>query len=350
MSLEAGGAPYPWLEGTWRTLLKLVAEQRLPHALLLTGTSGVGKQALAEAFAQYLACRDRGEQGACGQCSACQQFLAGSWPDFHQVTMLVNEKTGKLKKQIGVDQVRELAAEIGMTAQQGGWKTVLLQPADAMTVNAANSLLKTLEEPPDNSLLMLVTSRPASLLPTIRSRCQQLKLAGPSAEEGEAWLKAQDVKLPGPALAQAGGAPLAALELAKDEFLAERAGLLKTLVDLNHGARSVPSAAAEFDKIGAANVLKWLDSLLEDLIRANQLGVTETGSSGGWRNPDLLKSLKSLAEGLHLESMHRFRQAVRQAVRLEERSNVVPLQLLESLLVAWARRLDTRTVDQLLEG
>lgn len=339
-------APYPWLEPTWQRLCTLYREKRLPHGLLLSGPAGVGKRELGLAFARYIACRNAQEFAACGECGSCRQFDAGSFPDFHEVTLLEDEKTGKLKKQISVGQIRDLTTEVGMMSQQGGWKTVLLHPADAMNVNAANSLLKTLEEPPPRSLLLLVSSRPASLLPTIRSRCQQLSIPAPAAAAGEEWLKEQGVSLPAAALAQAGGAPVRALELAEGDFLKQRATLFKSLVDLHHGARSVPNVAAEFDKIGARMALPWLESLLEDVIRFRQGGA----EMSRWRNPDIVKSLKSLAEGLNLRSMHRYLEAVRVAVRLEERANVAPLLLIEGLLVAWARRLDETTLDTLLEG
>src|SRR5690606_27698833 len=124
-------APYPWLEDAWRRLAAYRSDERMPHALLLTGPAGLGKLELARRFLNLLLCRSPLDTGPCGKCESCIQWQAGSHPDFHEVTREEDDK-GRQRSQIVVDQVRALTAEIALTARQGGWKLALVQPADAM--------------------------------------------------------------------------------------------------------------------------------------------------------------------------------------------------------------------------
>lgn len=342
------GAPYPWLESAWSRLADYRRSERLPHALLVSGSPGLGKLALARVFLKLVLCRSPADGIACGRCDACIQWEAGSHPDFHELTLEEDDK-GKLRKQIVVDQVRALSAELALTARQGGWKTALIQPADAMNVNAANSLLKTLEEPAARSLLLLVTSRPANLPATIRSRCQQLAVPRPDMQTSVAWLREQGVSQPEAALALAGGAPLRARELAESGFLAERGKLLTRLTALKARGASVVTVAGEYESANPETLVEFLDAVTEDAIRLLQLpsGMVRL------RNPDLVNSLKTLAQGVDLTALHRYREALRDARRLIDTS-VNPRLLLESLLLPWAAGMNAaaseRILDRLLEG
>lgn len=334
--------PYPWLADAHERLQDYRRRERLPHALLLTGPAGLGQMELAETFLASVFCRQPLETGACGNCTACAQFAAGNYPDFHDITFEEDDR-GKLRKQIVVDQVRRLSADLGLMSQ-GGWKAALVHPADAMNVNAANSLLKTLEEPPARSLLLLVTHRPARLPATIRSRCQQLAVHPPDRDAGEAWLREQGVAMPELALAYASGSPLRARDLAGSGFLAERANWTQQLSAVLLRKRSPVSLAGDLESQPLPVIIDWLEALVEDLIRLRQVGDT------AWlRNPDLLDALKTLAERLNLLTLHRYLGAVRQGRRLLD-SQANPRLLLESLLLPWAQQLDDTVVDTLLEG
>jgi DNA polymerase-3 subunit delta' len=202
---------------------------RLPHALLIHGARGTGKLALAERLAQLLLCEAADDASRpCGQCDGCRWFLAGSHPDLRRVepealarepAMEAEEgdapaKKGKPSTEIKVEQVRELAGFLNLRSHRGRLRVALVHPAEDMNENAANALLKGLEEPPAGAVFLLVSHRPARLLPTIRSRCVALPVAVPPREQALAWLSAQGAKDPARWLAYAGGAPLRALDYA----------------------------------------------------------------------------------------------------------------------------------------
>src|SRR3990167_4849307 len=150
-----------YLQPVWNNLQKYKAQQRLPHALLFVG-EGIGKKELSLALAQQLLCQT---QNTCGTCHACHLFVSGTHPDFFLITP---QEHGQIK----IEQIRQLSEALQQTAQQGGYRVVVVEQAHAMNVAAANALLKTLEEPGNNTIIMLLTERVAFLAATLRSRCQ----------------------------------------------------------------------------------------------------------------------------------------------------------------------------------
>lgn len=220
--------PFPWLDQPWRELTR--RRQALPHALLLSGQSGLGKTVLARTFAQALLCESAQTDGLpCGECLACRWFEQGSHPDFRLIEpealaeAAAEEGEGRPKagaapsRQIKIDQVRELQAFLAIGTHRGGARVVLLRPAEAMNAATANALLKGLEEPPPGTVFLLVSSAPDRLLPTVRSRCQRIAISPAAVEDAVPWLKAQGLKDPESALRYAGNAPLAALEDAQGD-------------------------------------------------------------------------------------------------------------------------------------
>jgi DNA polymerase-3 subunit delta' len=202
---------------------------RLSHALLVHGPRGVGKAALAERIAHSLLCEGTGKK-PCLACDACRWFLAGNHPDFRR---LESEAVGKVPPapdaedeaptkrapkqpsiEIKVDQVRELADFLYIRSHRGALRVTLVHPAEDMNENAANALLKGLEEPPAGAVFILVSHRPAQLLPTIRSRCVALPVGIPPRKAAIDWLAAQGLADAQRWLAYAGGAPLRALDYA----------------------------------------------------------------------------------------------------------------------------------------
>lgn len=182
----------PWQQAVLDNALAALAERRLGHALLLVGPERMGKVAVARQLAQRLLCTTpRGDGLACGKCRGCQLFLAGTHPDFRGETREVNEKTGKLRSDIVIEQIRGLGAWFALTPQMGGAQVALITPADAMNTATSNALLKTLEEPAPNRFLLLVSDRPGRLPATIRSRCQRLLFRPPGRAEALAWLQAK---------------------------------------------------------------------------------------------------------------------------------------------------------------
>lgn len=176
----ANWRPYPWQQETWQRLVQPLQQGRLAHALLLSGGEGNGKLFLAQGFAKKALCREQ-QDYACGQCKSCLLIQAASHPDY-----LLIEPDGK---NIKVDQIRAMIDQLNQTAQLGGRKVIIIAPAEAMNTSAANALLKCLEEPSANSLLLLISHSPNRLLPTIRSRCQQIIIDKPSFEQADLWLQ-----------------------------------------------------------------------------------------------------------------------------------------------------------------
>jgi DNA polymerase-3 subunit delta' len=203
---------------------------RLPHALLIYGPRGVGKLALAETVSQTLLCESA--KKPCGVCDACRWYLSGNHPDFRRIEPEALAKlppldpeadepaaTKKAKQpsiEIKIDQVRELADFLYVRSSRGGVRVALVHPAEDMNENAANALLKGLEEPPAGAMFILVSHRSAQLLPTIRSRCVAIPVPIPPREAALAWLKSQNIKDAERWLAYAGGAPLRAVDYAAE--------------------------------------------------------------------------------------------------------------------------------------
>ena len=276
----------PWQEEAAAQLRKAWSANRLSHALLLQGAEGLGKQS----FAAWLACAVLCDKSAgatlrcCGECAGCALFAAGSHPD---LLWVVPEED---KQQISIDQVRAATERLTKTSYRQGYKVAIVDPAHLMTPSAANSVLKTLEEPSPRSLLILVTSQPSMLLPTVRSRCQKVTIPRPSREQAIAWLRDKSGRAVDSALLEfAGGAPLRALAYADGRFDALNEHMQKSLGALLAGDADVTQVAAEWGKDGLDERLTWLDLWLSSLARAALAGnadlVTFPGRSAHLPSP-----------------------------------------------------------------
>jgi DNA polymerase-3 subunit delta' len=251
---------YPWQSTQWQQIQAQISEQRLPHALLLSGQPGMGKWHFARELAARLLCSQPDDTGACGRCSACKLLRAGTHPD---ALLVAPEQEDKA---IRVDDIRELSRQLVLTSQLGGYKVALIAFADNMNINAANSLLKTLEEPTDGSVLLLVSSRPHRLPITIRSRCQRIDFPPPAANQALQWLQQQGLDNAQSLLTLAHGSPLLAQRLAEEELLVPRKELLAALL----GQQPVLEAAAALAKWPLDHLLGWLYDWLGDLIKIQQ--------------------------------------------------------------------------------
>ena len=178
---------YPWNKENWQHVAAMTQRNELPHAFLFSGLEGLGKLEFSKAVAMLLMCANReglveGGTAACGQCKQCKLFLADTHPDFK---LLSPEEGSKIIK---VDAIRSLVDFFGQSSMQGGKKVAIVSPAESLNHNAANALLKTLEEPTPNSHIILISHSPGQLLATIRSRCQVVDFSRPSEEITLKWL------------------------------------------------------------------------------------------------------------------------------------------------------------------
>jgi len=182
--------PFSTIIGHRSTIASLqiaAARQRLAHAYLFHGEEAIGKRTTALAFAQALLCERTSsdvELDSCGQCRSCHHISVRTHPDY----FLVEPDRELATPQIKIEQIREIEQQIVYRPLAADRKVCMIDDADRLTIGAANALLKTLEEPPDHSLFFLITSRPASLPATIRSRCQALRFATPARTDVEAAL------------------------------------------------------------------------------------------------------------------------------------------------------------------
>ncbi|MBP7981598.1 MAG: DNA polymerase III subunit delta' [Arenimonas sp.] len=206
----------PWQERFYNSLVDGFTAGKLGHAQLITGPAKLGKHDLAERLAKRLLCQESdGGMPACGHCLSCQRFASGTHGDYRSITLELNEKTGKLRTEITVDQIRAFNDWLSLTSQLGGGQVAIIRNAHELNRNAANALLKTLEEPLENRYVLIVTDKPYRLPATIHSRCQRVVLHVPDTGTGLQWLADQGVTPENAALALdlANGNPGIAKEL-----------------------------------------------------------------------------------------------------------------------------------------
>ena len=264
---------YSWQKNQWQHIMQQRAN--FPHALLLRGRAGTGKQEFALDLAQTLLCStnklvSESNERACGVCPSCVWFAEGNHPDFRLISpedadnaddAPVKRKATK-KSQISVTQIRQLIDYLSLSSHQVNSKRVILiSPAETLNLASANALLKMLEEPPANTLFLLVTGQPQRLLATILSRCQAIDMPLPSKTEALAWLKTHAVKDAENVLDYAGGAPLLALQIAE-----EGEANINLVKNLSLGAKLDPFACAPlFLSIGMERAVEALQKWVFDL-------------------------------------------------------------------------------------
>ncbi len=275
---------FPWQSADWKRVTS--AGRGLHHGLVLAGPAGIGKREFAVALARWMLCANEGEV-ACGDCQDCRLFDAGTHPDFHVLLTEAEAETGRmnllteyarrypdgeprgqrknLSRVIPVDKVRVLIDRFYQSSHTAAGKVALLLPADRMNVNAANSLLKLLEEPPPGSHFLLVTHQPDVLLPTIRSRCVVESLDAPDAETARTWLRERLGDALPAELPQAG--PLDIVADQASGALEERAAGVEAVRQLLGGRADPVSLAASLAGQDALSLLGWLQELTAGLIR-----------------------------------------------------------------------------------
>ncbi len=320
---------YPWQDTQWRNLVERRWQDALPHALLLHGPGGTGKADFAAHFAHSLLCQqNRADGQPCGDCSSCLLYAVNNHPDYH---LIEPEKEGG---QIKIDQIRALIADIGLSSHSGGYKVVIIRPAEAMNTAAANSLLKTLEEPPAKTLIMLLAEQCTRLPATVRSRCQLVRFNLPDKALAENWLtekltekKANPDDAPR-LLAMTHGAPLSALAGAEKDQLAHRQSLFEMLGGLAEGRLDPVKIAGEWSKIEQPTPIRYLHDWVSDMIRLQQVpGYFE-------KRAEYQKVLHLLSGDLDVQKLYIYLDRIAESRQLITQLN--PLPIIESLLIQWA--------------
>jgi DNA polymerase-3 subunit delta' len=328
----------PWHDAALRDLLS--RRENLPHALLLYGRQGIGKVEFARALAQSLLCESPAAAGiACGTCDACGWFSQGNHPDFRELlpeALTEDEededapvdpdaKGKKKSKEIKVEQIRDIGGFMTLSTHRDGFRVLLIHPAETLNANAANALLKTLEEPPARTLILLVTDQIGRLLATIKSRCQRVMVPAPDEATALMWLKAQGVVDADVALAQAGSAPLDAVAFADAEYQAQRKAFLQSLASVEADQLAVAQA---FEKSDLVNVVTWLQTWVGDLALSRLTGEVRY-------HPDQKAAISRIATRVHLPALFRYEAQLRQT-RRSIHHPLNPRLLLEQLLISYS--------------
>lgn len=318
----------PWQESLWQQVAHARQQNHLPHALLLCGPPGMGKFLFAQHLANSLLCeRPTVTLQPCGKCQSCHLFKVGNHPD---IAILQPAEMGK---QIPVDAIRTLLEFCTLTANYANYQVIIIYPAEAMNRNAANSLLKLLEEPPAKTVLLLVSQQPLALLATLRSRCQRLDFSRPSPTITQTWLQSKipptmDARL---LLNLTAGAPLAALSLVETDGMAKRHTLFNSIIQLLNKQDDPIRVAEQWHKWEFTQVLSWLLSWTMDMIR---LATSEQPPY--LVNPDYREPLQKLAKNLNCRQLFAILDLQRNTYQLAtSTTNMKPQGLLESVAIAW---------------
>jgi DNA polymerase III subunit delta' len=329
----------PWLAPVADAWLGAAARGRPAHAVLLSGIRGVGKRAAAEWMARQrlgiepstalpeFRYEDAGQAGE-------RSFDVHA--DLRWVRPLEDKRT------IHIDQIRELVGELGLTSHQGGAKVAVIEPANAMTGSAANSLLKTLEEPPGDALLLLIADRMGTLPATILSRCQRLTIATPPENVSLAWLNRLQPAANWPsALRMAGYAPLAAIEAR--ERLDVTDAMARDFAQVAERRLSPIDVAARWSKYEPYFVLGWIGRQVQLSIYRSISG--STGSAGESFEGDLAESVLNRIDRrnlfCYLDVINRVRSQAPGSFNVQ--------LTLESLLIDWAQGLQN-SGDRFIRG
>jgi len=338
--------PYPWQQPLWQSFIAQFEQARLPHALLLAGQKGIGKWHYSNVIADFLLCASPRSGLACGKCKSCQLIKSETHPD---KMLVIPEESGKLIK---VDQIRQLATRISNTAQQGGRKIVVLGPVEQLNINAANALLKNLEEPSDDTFFILYSHVMSGVIATIRSRCQLLSLPTPNSELVVKWLtdlgfgsdkkaRLEQSSELYEVLNLAGHAPLLAKSLLDNNDIAEHLqsfydGLLSLQKTQQEGHRYVDIDVAKgWLDLELADVLEWWIQLLQKLLTKPYKDSTNPVASS-YAFIDSIIQLQKGCDKLNKQWLFKFMDKLLLLKKqLLQGSNPNKQLLLEELLMDW---------------
>lgn len=313
-----------WNQSRFQRVQDQFQQGSLPHAILLMGPDGIGRETFATSLAQWLLCLNRQDE-ACGECKSCFLFEAGHHPDYHLLD-IEQDKT-----QISVGQVRELIVSMQESSHQGGWKVANIANVQAMNASSFNALLKTLEEPQDNTLLILQTSQLQGVPPTIRSRAQLLSLSVDEQQQVREWLTERQGHMTQAleaALNLFPQAPYKAEDFGVNGDTLKYAEFIVQMTDLVQGNQS-PVQMAQFWHEELADVAFWMQLMVRDILLIQQAS----------EDADLLfvqqkQELEGLAQGINSQGWLMLLEKINELQRLiKQKSPVNLMASWQSLLI-----------------
>jgi len=314
---------YPWQQVDETHLSTYIIQERVPQALLLSSIEGMGTERLALAYIQALLCLQPYQGAACQQCSSCQLFLADTHPDF------VHLQPKEAGKSIRIDDVRLLTEKLSLKPQYAVYRVVLIQPADKMNANAANALLKCLEEPPERTVFVLLTHSVRALPATIISRCQKLICARPDKQELAGWLQSQGVQQAEELVLLAQGRPLLALEYAENDMLTQYTSCFNQWHQVLLGKFCPVELAEAWTKLPIESLLDWVILWTEAVIKSHFQSTELLISS------EFIQRLQAIAEQVDSKTIFKFYDVLLlNRDRIHKQLN--RQLLLEELLIQWS--------------
>jgi DNA polymerase-3 subunit delta' len=309
----------PWLTDHWSFFLQRLNDKRLAHALMVTGPEGIGKMSLTSVMVARLLCIEA-QSGPCGNCQSCKLLAGGAHPDCFE---LQPEEGSEVIK---VQQVRGLISSLELTTTVSECKVAFIHPAENMNIAAANALLKSLEEPVGNTVLILVTANPGRLPITIRSRCQVISIHQPEQKLAADWLEERTGKNRAEvdaALQAAGGSPFRALGYLDSPELDAYAQVRQGLATLLIRPGTVSSISSQLNELEPVDLWRWLSMCASDAVKS-----TATGSPSGWLPTEVKLTGKDLLRLQHQADINRHLTAT------QVRGDL----LLQSWLIRWAEQ------------
>ncbi|WMY94708.1 MAG: DNA polymerase III subunit delta' C-terminal domain-containing protein [Arsenophonus sp.] len=258
---------YPWLNTAYKEIIELYKKKQSHHALLLHSYHGMASDSLIYAIIRWLMCKKTNDIKSCGDCHGCHLMLANTHPDCH---VILPEKN---KNSIGIESIRNLIQNLFNHAQQNGVKVIWFPCVEKLTQTASNALLKTLEEPEDNTYFFLECHNLFNILPTLRSRCFYYYLTIPDHAIVFSWLQKQKISLKendiNTAIKLTAGAPISALTLLQPNFWIKRNYFFKSLME-HLSNNTLLNWLPELNQSNAIDRIVWLITLLLDAIKYQQ--------------------------------------------------------------------------------
>ena len=326
---------YPWHEECWNYFVKARESNHLPHAILLSGENGIGKQVLAKEMVKSLLCMQPEVFKACNKCQSCKTYESGANPDYSEISLLED------KQQISVDQIRDLSQFLNYSRSFNTYRVVLLNPVERMNLNAANSLLKSLEEPAANTVIILITSQLSDVLATIKSRCQLLTLRTPSIKQSLSWLEKQSPTIDSLELAlhMATGKPLQAINIQQEE-IENRETLATDLLAVINETKSVTETAKKWEKYNSEVLLNWQISWLQSLIKISECGQSITSNKSIIGSDEFIKIQNELNNSIQIDQKWSlYQQLIKQKRYIH--TSVNTLMFIENMIMLWLKAKQT---------